>query len=124
MRITAVPSRGRCSPPCTTPLGRMVLEGGARGQSRADASCPGSGTLDGWAYPGGEGPADLSAATASTLDTADLVLPEAFLWIDGGYEIANPLAGRLLPTLTPLLGLLALLSAFAVCWRQWHSDGA
>ena len=102
--------------------GRMVLEGGTGAES-GRCILPRFGTLNGWALPGGEG-LDLSAATASTLDAADLVLPEAFLWIDGGYEIANPLAGRLLPTLTPLLGLLALLSAFAVCWRQWHSDGA
>ena len=103
-------------------VGGMALEGGA-GAEVGRCILPRFGTLDGWAYPGGER-LDLSTATSSTQDAADLVLPEAFRWIDGGYQIASPLAGRLLPTLAPLLGLLALLSAFALCWRQWHSDGA
>ena len=103
-------------------VGGMALEGGA-GAETGRCILPRFSTLDGWDFPGGE-PADLSGATASSLDADNLVLPETFRWLDGGYAIANPLAGRLLPTLAPLLGLLCLLSAFAVCWRQWHSDGA
>ena len=102
-------------------VGGMTLEGGT-GEETGRCVLPRFGTLGGWALPGGE-TLDLSAATPSALDPDNLVLPEAFRWVHGGYDIANPLAGRLLPTLVPLLGLLALLSAFAVCWRQWGSDG-
>ena len=101
--------------------GRMELEAGT-GDEASRCVLPRYQTIDGWELPGGRA-IDLSATTPSALDPDNLLLPERFEWVPGGYDIAaDSIAGRLLPILVPFLALLFLLSGFATSWRQFNSS--
>ncbi len=100
--------------------GRMALQGG-QGDEEGRCVLPRYLTPDGWELPGGKA-IDLSATTPA-LDSANLLLPEHYQWVPGGYPIAaDSLAGRLLPVLVPILALLFVLSGFATAWRQFNSE--
>ena len=101
--------------------GRMALQGG-QGVDLGRCVLPRYLTPDGWELPGGKA-IDLTATTPTALDPDNLLLPERFEWVDGGYDIAaDSLAGRLLPVLVPILALLFVLSGFATAWRQFNSE--
>ena len=101
--------------------GRMALQGG-QGDEAGRCVLPRYLSVSGWTLPGGKA-IDLTLTTPSALDSANLLLPERYSWVPGGYPIAaDSLAGRLLPILTPFMGLLFVLAGFATAWRQFNSS--
>ena len=101
--------------------GPMELEGGSGGEW-GRCILPRYVSVAGWELPGGKS-INLATAMPTAADPRDLLLPERYSWVDGGFEIASDsLAGRVLPIVTPFLGLLFVLSVFLTGWRQWNSD--
>ncbi len=101
--------------------GGMELEAGT-GDEAGRCVLPRYLTADGWELPGGKR-IDLTATTPTALDLDNLLLPENYRWVPGGYDIAaDSIAGRLLPILVPFMALMFLLSGFATAWRQFNSS--
>ena len=48
------------------------------------------------------------------------LLPDSYEWREA-YAMAGSLAGRFIPVLAPVLGLLALFAVIGLAWREYHS---
>ena len=57
---------------------------------------------------------------ASTQDGADLVLPEGYVWNSEGLAIAGESrSGRILGSISLLIGFVYLLTVGALAYREW-----